>query len=213
LFKTHHKTLPALAVLASLSVSAPAQTTGRADYQLPAAPLERTLLAIAADSGVTVAYDPGLLEGARAAPVVGRYSAAEAIARALEGSGFELAARPGGALIVRRVPAKPVPALPLKHTGLVLPARAAPPAAPAPAPADAPAGIATVTVSGSRHASPDAVDDDPRRVSSAQSSPGAPMWAWWRWNPNIRHWNSCPIERTSSSCWHPWDIGLQMDRA
>jgi iron complex outermembrane receptor protein len=167
LFKTHHKTLPALAVLAGLSVSAPAQTTGRADYQLPAAPLERTLLAIAADSGVTVAYDPGLLEGARAAPVVGRYSAAEAIARALEGSGFELAARPGGALIVRRVPAKPVPALPLKRTGLVLPARAAPPAAPAPAPADAPADIATVTVSGRRHASPDAVDDDPRRAPTS----------------------------------------------
>jgi iron complex outermembrane receptor protein len=169
LFKTLQKTTLALAVLASLSVTAAAQTAARTDYQLPAAPLERTLLAIATDSGVPIAYDPNLLGGARAAPVVGRYSPVEAIAHALEGSGFELATKPGGALTIQRAPAKPAPPLPLKRTSLAAPAPlvSAAPAAPVGAAVAAPAAIATVSVSGIRRGGPDAVDEDPRRAPTS----------------------------------------------
>ena len=170
MFKTLQKTTLALAVLASLSLSAAAQTDARADYQLPAAPLERTLLAIAADSGVPIAYDPALLGGASAAPVVGRYSPAEAIARALEGSGFELAARPGGALTIRRAAPKPAPALPLKRTSLAAPgpntAPAAAPVAAFAAEAAAAPAVATVTVSGVRRGQ-DTADEDPRRTPTS----------------------------------------------
>jgi iron complex outermembrane receptor protein len=159
MFKTLHKTTIALAVLASLAVPAAAQSATRSDYQLPAAPLERTLLAIAADSGVPIAYDPQLLGGARAAAVVGRYSPAEALAHALEGSGFELATRPGGALAIQRSSA-----LPLKRTSLAAPAPAAAPAAAAPVSAStAPAPIESVTVAGNRRGG-GAVDEDPRRA-------------------------------------------------
>ncbi|HEX8603063.1 MAG TPA: TonB-dependent receptor, partial [Pseudoduganella sp.] len=167
MFKTRHNTALALAVLASLPLAAAAQTAARTDYRLPAAPLERTLLAIAADSGVSLAYDPRLLDGRRAVPVIGRYSPAEAVARALEGSGFELAAGPGGALTIRRALAQPTPTLPLQRTSL---------AAPAPAPAVAvavaaavvePAAVATVTINGSRHAGQSTVDEDPRRAPTS----------------------------------------------
>ena len=168
MFKTLQKTTLALAVLASLAGTAAAQDAARSDYQLPAAPLERTLLAIAADSGVSIAYDPALLNGAHAAPVVGRYSPAQAIQRALQGSGFELAAKPDGALTIRRVPARPVPALPLKRTSLAAPAPldAGAPAAPMSAVVAAPAAVATVTVSGARRGQ-DTVDADPRRAPTS----------------------------------------------
>jgi iron complex outermembrane receptor protein len=158
-----HKTTLTLAVLASLAIPAIAQT--RSDYQLPAAPLERTLLAIAADSGVPIAYDPKLLGGVRGSAVVGRYSPSEAIAHALEGSGFELVSKPNGGLTIQRALAKPapVPALPLKRTSLAIPA--ASPAAPA-ASADAPGPIASVTVGGNRRGQ-DAGDDDPRRTPTS----------------------------------------------
>jgi iron complex outermembrane receptor protein len=161
------KTTLALAALASLSVSAAAQNAARADYQLPAAPLERTLLAIAADSGVPIAYDPNLLGGARAAPVVGRYSPAEAIAHALEGSGFELAAKPAGALTIQRAPARAAPPLPLKRTSLAVaaPVVAAASAAPVGAAIASSITIETVTVSGNR--GQDGVDQDPRRTPTA----------------------------------------------
>jgi len=168
LFKTLQQTTLALAVLASFSVNATAQTAARADYRLPAAPLERTLLAIAADSGVAIAYDPSLLGGAYAAPVVGRYSATEAIAHALAGSGFELVARPDGALTIRRAAAKPVPALPLKRTGLAAPSPSVSVAPTAPVAAGAaPDAIATVTVSGNRRGAQDALDEDPRRAPTS----------------------------------------------
>jgi iron complex outermembrane receptor protein len=168
LFKTLQQTSLALAVLASFPASATAQTAARADYQLPPAPLEHTLLVIATNSGVPIAYDPSLLRGARAAPVVGRYSATEAIAHSLEGSGFELVTRPDGALVIRRAPPRPAPALPLKRTSLTAPAplASAPPAPPVGADA-APEAIATVTVSGSRRGAQDAVDEDPRRTPTS----------------------------------------------
>jgi iron complex outermembrane receptor protein len=164
MFKTLQKTTLALAVLASLSIPVTAQTTARTDYLLPAAPLEHTLLAIAADGGLPIAYDPKLLDGVRAAPVVGRYSPVEAIAHALEGSGFELASKPDGALAIRRAPAKPVLALPLKRTSLTAAAPAAPVAVAA---AVAAAPIATVTIGGQRHGALDAVDDDARRAPTS----------------------------------------------
>lgn len=171
MFKTLRKTTFALAVLASLPLAAGAQSAARSDYRLSAAPLERTLLAIAADSGVAIAYDAQLLDGARAGPVVGRYSPVEAIAHALQGSGFELAAGPGGALTVRRALPKPAPALapvlPLKRTALAVPAPLAAPAAAIAAVSPPPAApVATVTVSATRRAQ-DAADEDPRRAPTS----------------------------------------------
>src|SRR5215217_6746439 len=99
----HSLTLAVLATLPAVFAATCAQAqSARQEYQLPAAPLEQTLLTIAADTGVALAYDPRLLGSARSAPVVGRYNAAEAIARALDGSGFELAPQAGGALTIRR---------------------------------------------------------------------------------------------------------------
>ena len=98
-----------------------------------------------------------------ALPVVGRYSVAEVIGYALEGSGFELATGPGGALTIQRAPLKSAPALPLKRTGLVAPAPVATVAAPS-VPPDVPASADTATVSGTRCGGQDKVDEDPRRA-------------------------------------------------
>ncbi|WP_338762505.1 TonB-dependent receptor [Massilia sp. METH4] len=156
----HFITLAVLATLPALHAHAQAE---RQDYRLPAAPLEQTLLQIAADSGVALAYDPRLLGGTRSAPVVGRYSAAEAIARALDGSGFELAAGDGGALTVRLAIPKPASQAAPRH----LKVSAAAPAMPMIAAAAPPAAMATVTISGSREAGGASLDDDPRRAPTS----------------------------------------------
>jgi iron complex outermembrane receptor protein len=75
--------LAILAVTQLLALPAAlAQDATRHAYQLAGAPLDQTLLRIAAESGVALAYDPKLVEAARSAPVNGNYSATEAIARA-----------------------------------------------------------------------------------------------------------------------------------
>jgi iron complex outermembrane receptor protein len=156
-------TLAVLATLPLVSLHASAQAE-RQDYRLPAAPLEQTLLHIAADTGVALAYDPRLLGGARSAPVVGRYSAVEAISRALDGSGFELSPNMGGALTIRRAAQRPAaPALP-QHVKVSAPAATAVPVIAA---AAQPAAMATVTVSGARQGRGAGVDEDPQRTPTS----------------------------------------------
>jgi iron complex outermembrane recepter protein len=156
--RKHFITLAVLATLPALHALAQAP---RQDYKLPAAPLEQTLLHIAAETGVALAYDPRQLGTARAAPVVGRYSAAEAIARALDGSGFELAPDAAGALTIRRAPAgKPRPAV--QHLKVAAPAAPVVVAAATP-----PAAMATVTVNGTRQAGRATPGDDPRRAPTS----------------------------------------------
>jgi iron complex outermembrane receptor protein len=160
----HSLTVAVLATLPALFSPVHAQAE-RQDYKLPAAPLEQTLLAIAADTGVALAYDPRLLGGARSAPVVGRYNAAEAISRALDGSGFELASGGGGGLTIRRR-AVAKPEAPAAPQFLKVSAPAAPPAT-AIAAAAPPAAMATVTVNGARQASRPSLDDDPQRTPTS----------------------------------------------
>ncbi|GGY35468.1 TonB-dependent receptor plug domain-containing protein [Pseudoduganella albidiflava] len=163
----HSLTLAVLATLPALFNPACAHAQAyadRQDYRLPAAPLEQTLLAIAADTGVALAYDPRLLGSARSAPVVGRYNATEAIARALDGSGFELASGGGGALTIRRraVQKPEAPAAPqfLKVSAPAAPAIVA-------AAAAQPAAMATVTVSGARQGRGGATGEDPQRTPTS----------------------------------------------
>jgi iron complex outermembrane receptor protein len=107
--------LAILAVTQLLALPAAlAQDATRHQYQLAGAPLDKTLLRIAAESGIALAYDPKLLESSRSTPVNGNYSATEAIERALEGTGFELVSAGGGrTLTVRRTPPSPVAARPV----------------------------------------------------------------------------------------------------
>ncbi len=157
-------TAAVLATLPFIAIHAQAQGQHeRLDYKLPAAPLERTLLLIAADTGVALVYDPRLLGGARSAPVVGRYSAAEAIARALDGSGFELAGN-GGALTIRRaLQRSAAPAVP-QFVKVSAPAA---PAAVTAAAAQPAAAMATVTVSGARQGRGAGLDEDPQRTPTS----------------------------------------------
>ncbi len=156
-----------LAVLATLPfLAAPvlAQNAPRIDYRLPAAPLDETLLRIAADSGIALAYDPALLGHATSAPVNGRFSAIEAIARALDGTGFELVPGSERALSIRRAPLRrPAPVgAPLVKVG----APAATATAPVVAAASAPVlEMATVTVNGARQATGEA--SDPQRTPTS----------------------------------------------
>jgi iron complex outermembrane receptor protein len=143
-----------LAILAATQLlalpAALAQDATRHAYQLAGAPLDKTLLRIAAESGVALAYDPKLVESARSAPVNGNYSATEAIAHALEGTGFELASSGGGrTLTIRRavlVPAAARPAQPVMAPVVLR----QPVAAAAPVAAPASDVLTRVTVSGAR---------------------------------------------------------------
>lgn len=56
----------------------------------PAQPLADSLLAIARQTGASVVFDPAAVQGVRARPVVGNLSAAEAMARAAQGTGLKI---------------------------------------------------------------------------------------------------------------------------
>lgn len=151
-----------------------AQEAARQTYQLAGAPLDETLLRIAADSGVALVYDPRLVEAARSAPVNGNYSATEAIHRALEGTGFELATSGGGrTLTIRRAvaPAAPVAAThPVR--ALLAPVALRQPAATAAAggaavPVATGEVLARVTVNGSRTVRADEQSDDVQRAPTS----------------------------------------------
>lgn len=170
--KTYQLALLAIPAAIQLLVApaALAQEQARQTYQLAGAPLDKTLLRIAADSGVALSYDPRLLETVRSAPVNGTYSATEAIRRALEGTGFELGAS-GGTLTIRRAapPAATVPPVRVLMAPVALRAPAHAESAPAAAVAPPPGGevLARVTVSGSRVGRFDETTDDPQRAPTS----------------------------------------------
>nr|WP_315249134.1 TonB-dependent receptor [uncultured Duganella sp.] len=161
--------LAILAVTQLLALpAAMAQDATRHQYQLAGAPLDKTLLRIAAESGVALAYDPKLVESARSAPVNGTYSATEAINRALDGTGFELVSTSGGrTLTIRRaliVPAAARPAVQPLMTPVAL--RAAPVAAAAAAAPNTEL-LARVTVQGARHPGVNPDSDDVQRAPTS----------------------------------------------
>lgn len=161
--------LAILAVTQLLALPAAlAQDATRHQYQLAGAPLDKTLLRIAAESGVALAYDPKLVESARSAPVNGSYSATEAISRALEGTGFELVSAGGGrTLTIRRAPVVPAASRPAQTPVITPVALRTAPVAAAAAAAPAPEVLARVTVKGAKRpgVNPDA--DDVQRAPTS----------------------------------------------
>ena len=90
----------ALALLAACGASWAAEPA-RYKIEQPAQPLADALHAIARKTGSSVLFDPAAVQGLRAGPVSGQLSAAEAIARALQGSGLAVDVMPDGSIVVR----------------------------------------------------------------------------------------------------------------
>lgn len=106
--------LLAVAAMASIPVAAAAQTLPAAerDYDLPAGPLSTALNHIAREGGLTLTADAQLVDGRQAAAVRGRFPAAEALRRALQGSGLELMSTPAGVYTLRLANASAAASLP-----------------------------------------------------------------------------------------------------
>jgi len=99
----------ALLLACQVSVAADASSTVRYPVEQPAQALGDALRAIARQTGVSVLFDPGVVNGRTSQPVSGRLTAAEAIARALQGSGLTAEVMPDGAVVVRPASAPAVP--------------------------------------------------------------------------------------------------------
>lgn len=69
----------------------------------PAQPVAETLRSIARQTGASVLFDPGAVNGRMSRAVSGRMSAAEAISRALGGSGLAVDVMKDGAIVVKPV--------------------------------------------------------------------------------------------------------------
>jgi outer-membrane receptor for ferric coprogen and ferric-rhodotorulic acid len=73
-------------------------------YNIPAGPLYPALTAFKAQSGVNLSFDPKLTEGKRTVGITGSYSAQEALARLLAGSGLDSVAQADGLYTLRAQP-------------------------------------------------------------------------------------------------------------
>jgi iron complex outermembrane receptor protein len=67
----------------------------------PSQAMAETLRSIARQTGASVLFDPGVVNGRVSRPVSGRLTAAEAILRALDGSGLTASVMSDGAIVVR----------------------------------------------------------------------------------------------------------------
>lgn len=76
-------------------------------YNIPAAPLGRTLASFAAQSGVALSFDPALTDGLNSPALSGHYSAREAVGRLLSGSGLEVVDRADGSYSLKKQSANP----------------------------------------------------------------------------------------------------------
>jgi iron complex outermembrane recepter protein len=86
------KRLPALLLITGLLVLpalGQAAEAARHSYQLPTGPLANVLQSISAQSGVAINYDPKLVGALKAPELKGSLTVAEALQRALQGSGLE----------------------------------------------------------------------------------------------------------------------------
>lgn len=121
----------------------------------PAQPLAVSLSAVARQTGTSLLFDPAALDGRMGKPISGQLTAAEAIDRLLQGTGF-VAVERAGALVVRPAPA-------------AVPAGVAP-AAPAQPMSPTGGGAALAPAERLAQASPSAVTD----AGSGAGSPAAP---------------------------------------
>lgn len=67
----------------------------------PSQALAETLRSIARQTGASVVFDPGVVNGRISRPIAGRLSAAEAISRAIDGSGLTASVMSDGAIVVK----------------------------------------------------------------------------------------------------------------
>ncbi len=98
-----------VALVLSCGLSYAAETATKHRIDQPAQPLGESLRSIARQTGVSVLFDPGKVGGRSSKAVVGQLTAAEAIARALEGSGLEPVVMPDGTIVVRVIRVVPPP--------------------------------------------------------------------------------------------------------
>lgn len=104
---------PRFAVLLSTAASAvlpppvapPAYAQSQIAFNIPAGDLGSVLAQIGRVSGQTISFPAELTRGRTAGPIVGHLSAAEAVERALAGTGLTAVAGSHGSLIVRRAQA------------------------------------------------------------------------------------------------------------
>jgi iron complex outermembrane receptor protein len=102
----------ALALLLAWSGAVAADVLPVVRYPIdqPAQALAGSLRSIARQTGVSVLFEPGAVQGRMSQPVSGRLSAVEAISRALEGTGLAAQVMKDGVVVVRpAVPAGPSP--------------------------------------------------------------------------------------------------------
>lgn len=94
---------PSVVFAEDVAPEAGAATTASAQFRfdVPAGALDRGIVAIGSTSGLRVLFDSARMEGVRAQPVAGNFTAAEALARLLRGTGWHAVFT--GALSVRVV--------------------------------------------------------------------------------------------------------------
>lgn len=109
-YDLHPVWLAAALTLCAPVISLAQPASPQLDYDLPAAPLARTLNAIAQRSGVAVSTPAELVSGRQAAPVQGRYNASQAFDAALAQTDLQAVRGADGSYMLRpRPPAPPVP--------------------------------------------------------------------------------------------------------
>jgi iron complex outermembrane recepter protein len=149
------------AVLATLlatsgwALGADVPARGRFLIQQPAQPLAESLLAIARQTGAALLFDPVAVRGLMSAPISGQFSAAEAIALALQGTRLVVEARPDGSLVVKPGPGARASAVPPSEAAPLRVAQAAAATSdagqgPAPDAAAEPVPVEKVEITGSR---------------------------------------------------------------
>lgn len=76
-------------------------------YRIDAGPLGRALSAAAVNAGIALSFEPALTDGLSSPPLAGSFTAREAFARLLAGSGLQIVGRSDGSYTVRKAAAAP----------------------------------------------------------------------------------------------------------
>lgn len=92
------------APLASTTLIAAEQASSVRAYNLPAAPLARTLNQIASQAGLALTLNPALASGKTSAPVNGQFDAQGALREALRGTGLQLEQSSAGTFTLVAIP-------------------------------------------------------------------------------------------------------------
>ncbi|ARU88951.1 TonB-dependent receptor [Pseudomonas sp. M30-35] len=88
-------------------------------FNIPAGPLGHTLSRFAAETGISLSFEPALTEGLMSPGVSGNYSAADAAARLLSGSGLAMSLRPDGSYTLVKQPASGADVVTLAATTVI----------------------------------------------------------------------------------------------